>query len=302
MITFPSFLLPLALGLFGVAMSDEDEFEWGDPDEDYESPFADDADDPFELDDVPDEDAENPFASESKDEADADDDADDRPSSLAQSEEATSVKETDASEESESPDRDERGEPDESDTLWEDQEESKGSEELEEPEGIEQEDDEFDELGVPSGGEEESVEEADVDGEGDVFEEEIVIEEEGSLATVAEARSLCDDAMRALHEGDADRAFDRLGTHWAFSPDEMTELQAEVGRTRAIVADRYGDALDYRLVRKDTVDDVLARFVYLERFERHGLRWRFTFYEGGNEWTLNDVYFDDEIEALFDGG
>jgi len=132
-------------------------------------------------------------------------------------------------------------------------------------------------------------------------EDETAEEKEDSLATVAEARSLCDDAMGALHEGDADRAFDRLETHWAFSPDEMTELQAELGRTRAVVAERYGDALDYRLVREDTVGDVLARFVYLERFERHGLRWRFTFYEGGSGWGLNDVYFDDEIEALFDG-
>ena len=120
------------------------------------------------------------------------------------------------------------------------------------------------------------------------------------LATIADARGLCDEAMGILHDGDPDRAFDRLGVYRAFSPDEMTQLQREVERTRAVVADRYGNALDYRRIREDTADEVLARFVYLERFELHGLRWRFTFYRGPNGWTLNDVYFDDEIERLLD--
>lgn len=122
--------------------------------------------------------------------------------------------------------------------------------------------------------------------------------DEPTLATAADARALCDEAMDLLHAGETARAFDRLSAHWAFSQDEMTQLQREVERTRAVVADRYGDALDVQLLRDDTAGDVLARFVYLERFELHGLRWRFTFYEGGSGWTLNDVFFDDEIEAL----
>jgi len=123
---------------------------------------------------------------------------------------------------------------------------------------------------------------------------------ETTLRMIADARSLCDEAMAHLHDGTPDRAFDRLEAHWAFSDDEMTQLLREVERTRAVVADRYGDALDYRLVREETVDEVLARFVYIERFERHGLRWRFTFYRGADGWSLNDVYFDDEIEAVLD--
>jgi hypothetical protein len=121
-----------------------------------------------------------------------------------------------------------------------------------------------------------------------------------TLRAAADARALCDEAMDHLHNGAPDRAFDRLEAHWAFSEDEMTELLREVERTRAVVADRYGDALDHRLVREDTVDEVLARFVYLERFELHGLRWRFTFYRGSQGWSLNDVYFDDEIEAVLE--
>ncbi len=122
--------------------------------------------------------------------------------------------------------------------------------------------------------------------------------DEPGLSTMSDARALCDEAMALLHDGDSDRAFDRLSAHWAFSQEEMTELQREVERTRAVVADRYGASLDYRLVREDTTTSVLACFVYLERFEVHGLRWRFTFYEGADGWTLNELFFDDEIEAL----
>ncbi|PSQ65145.1 MAG: hypothetical protein BRD24_08115, partial [Halobacteriales archaeon SW_9_67_24] len=65
--------------------------------------------------------------------------------------------------------------------------------------------------------------------------------DEPTLATRADARTLCDEAMDLLHAGEPARAFDRLSAHWAFSQDEMTKLQREVERTRAVVADRYGD-------------------------------------------------------------
>ena len=131
-------------------------------------------------------------------------------------------------------------------------------------------------------------------------EEEASASDTDSLSTIEDAQTFCDTAMTLLHDGNPDRAFDHLRPHWAFSTEEMTQLQGEVERTRAVIADRYGDALDYRLLRTDTAGDVLARFVYLERFALHGLRWRFTFYEGAGGWSLNDVYFDDKIEALLD--
>jgi len=218
-----SALLSLVLGLSGVALAADPEFDWGDPDEEYDSPFADDTDDSFDEDDKPEQPDENPFASELET-----DDADDE--SSAPGADAATDQETDA----------------------------------------------------PEANEDEEV-------------------ETKPLTTIAEARSLCDTSMRVLHEGHSEEAFEQLAPHWAFSADEMAQLQGEVDRTRAVVADQYGDALDYRLVREDTVDDVLARFVYLERFERHGLRWQFTFYKGGEGWTLNDASFDDKIEILLDG-
>lgn len=156
--------------------------------------------------------------------------------------------------------------------------------------------------------------EPEVDGPIDLPEDESELEEDATspvpepisdpneehLATMAEARVLCDEVMDVLHEGMPAQAFDRLSTHWGFSSDEMEGLQREVERTRAVVGDRYGDALDYRLVREDTAVEVLVRFVYLERFERHGLRWGFTFYKGDAGWSLNDVYFDDQIESFLD--
>ncbi len=285
----------ITTGVVGLALSDDDEFDW-DVDDDYESPFADEADEPFEVGDEPDE---NPF-DDAADEPEEDDDASPPASSDDGSEEGTNDSENDhesssAEAPSEAPDEstppasvpDEDPDPEPSSSTGSESEtvsEEEPSSRQEAPSEQEPSD------------ESEALPEADASTEPDALPETEA--DQPTLATVADARALCDEAMDLQHAGETARAFGRLSAHWAFSQDEMTKLQREVERTRAVVADRYGDALDYRLVREDTTADVLARFVYLERFELHGLRWRFTFYEGASGWTLNDVFFDDEVEAL----
>jgi hypothetical protein len=286
------FFLPLSVGFVGLALSVDSGFDWStDDDDEYESPFADDADGPQdEADDAPPDDGfdwdtdasgdeyESPFAEEGDEVFEFDDEPN------------------------------EAGEPPLSDT----EDESEDGKDASPPASTNDESDEDlhdadDGGGSPSADDDpESASSTDPNPEAPSDQEAPSEPEnppgpeadEPTLATAADARALCDEAMDLLHAGEVARAFDRLSAHWAFSQDEMTQLQREVERTRAIVADRYGDALDIRFLHVDTAGDVLACFVYLERFERHGLRWRFTVYEGADGWTLNDVFFDDEIEAL----
>ncbi len=117
---------------------------------------------------------------------------------------------------------------------------------------------------------------------------------------MSDARGLSDTAMSLIHDGHLDRSFSQLERHWGASTDELNLLQQEIERMRTRVGNKYGDPIDYRFVRADDAADTLIRFSYLERFKNHGLRWKFTFYKGESGWTLNDLSFDDDLDALLD--
>jgi len=121
-----------------------------------------------------------------------------------------------------------------------------------------------------------------------------------TLNSVSDARALSDTAMALIHEDQLDRAFDELAAHWRSSLDELNLLQQKIERMRTNVDETYDAPIDYRFVRTDDAADALIRFSYLERFRHHGLRWKFTFYKGEPGWTLSDLSFDDDLDALLD--
>jgi hypothetical protein len=41
------------------------------------------------------------------------------------------------------------------------------------------------------------------------------------------------------------------------------------------------------------------RLVYLNRFERHAMRWSFYLYRGAEGWVINTFVFDDQIHMMF---
>lgn len=121
-----------------------------------------------------------------------------------------------------------------------------------------------------------------------------------TLHSVSDARTLSDTAMALFHDDKLDGAFAYLERHWRSSMDELNVLRQEIERMRTDVGEKHDAPIDYRFVRTDDVADALIRFSYLERFKHHGLRWTFTFYKGESGWTLNDLSFDDDLDALFD--
>jgi|TARA_Y100000296_G_scaffold30684_1_gene35641 hypothetical protein len=40
--------------------------------------------------------------------------------------------------------------------------------------------------------------------------------------------------------------------------------------------------------------------VYIQKFERHMMRWKFYFYNPGGGWVLNTFNTDDKISLMFD--
>ncbi|NZA24914.1 hypothetical protein H0E84_00805 [Luteimonas sp. SJ-92] len=61
---------------------------------------------------------------------------------------------------------------------------------------------------------------------------------------------------------------------------------------------RFGESLDYELLRNDSIGGSLIRVVFVHRFEKHAVPWQFVWYRGGDGWLLNSFSFTDDLAQL----
>jgi hypothetical protein len=116
----------------------------------------------------------------------------------------------------------------------------------------------------------------------------------------APARELVERVVAEIRANDTDGAFALARPHWPIPEEEIDEVQEKTARQRRMLASRFGKSLGIERVRRETIGDRFVRYTYLERFERHAIVWRFVMYRPADEWIVNAVRWDDQIEALFE--
>lgn len=77
-------------------------------------------------------------------------------------------------------------------------------------------------------------------------------------------------------------------------------LETSFKKQRETSALRYGKSLgEVEFVGKEVVGRSFVRYSYLERWERHAVVWRMTFYRSSSEWLCSDVSWDDNVYERF---
>jgi hypothetical protein len=119
------------------------------------------------------------------------------------------------------------------------------------------------------------------------------------LKDLSEARPLLDRAMSTVVKDDIRGAFGMLKPYWVGLPEaEFEVLVGKIIDQRRLISPRFGKSLEARFVSQKTAADSVAYFVYIEKYEKHLLRWHFYFYRPKDRWQLNSVNFDDQIHGL----
>jgi hypothetical protein len=114
------------------------------------------------------------------------------------------------------------------------------------------------------------------------------------------ARKLLDDAMASVSREDLPGAFSKLKPYWVKLPDgEFDVMIGRMADQHRNLAPRFGKSLGSQFVSQKAVADTAAYFLYVEKFERHLVRWHFYLYHPKDRWQMNSVFFDDQIQGLF---
>ena len=122
--------------------------------------------------------------------------------------------------------------------------------------------------------------------------------ENKEFETQEEARKVLDEAMQLLTTDKIADAFVLVEPYFPMPQDELSELKMQIIHQRALVKPRFGTPLGFEFLEQKSIENLLTQYIYVERYERHALRWVFTLYKPKEKWILNAIAFDDKIDQL----
>lgn len=119
------------------------------------------------------------------------------------------------------------------------------------------------------------------------------------------ARQLADQAMNQVKQNDMDAAYATLMPHltWAQGVEHLLSARDQAKKMREALSHHDAPMGEIEFLNRETVGHSLVRFVYLEKWERTAMVWKFTFYRGREGWTLYAVDWSNTapvIQNLFE--
>lgn len=107
------------------------------------------------------------------------------------------------------------------------------------------------------------------------------------------------EVVSCVESGKIDDAFNILKLHWPLSAQEVDNLKSHTIEQRQIVEQRYGKPIGIEYIKTEMVGGSMIKHTFVEKFERHALKWQLSFYKPQDTWIINSVYWDDKISELY---
>jgi len=120
-----------------------------------------------------------------------------------------------------------------------------------------------------------------------------------SLADDLAAKALCEKFLDRIVADDIDAAFTALQPYFLISETEWLMIEKQTFQQLSMMRPRFGATLGFALVREDNIDDIVLRFTYVMKLERHAIVWTFYFYRPADAWLFNEFSIDPNFSELF---
>jgi len=119
------------------------------------------------------------------------------------------------------------------------------------------------------------------------------------LASIDEMKKLTDQIMNEVSTGDFEGGLKAIKQQTAIPSAEFGAMVGQATMQYPVATSRFGKSMGQEFIREDRVGQSLARLLYIQRFEKHAMRWIFYLYRGIDGWAINGFMFDDRTSELF---
>ena len=120
-----------------------------------------------------------------------------------------------------------------------------------------------------------------------------------TLKTKKDALDLAALVMDKIAKGQTEEGI-KLTKPYLIIPVHEFEGMLNTFRMQApAIKQRFGKTLSTELAIVEEVGESLMLVMYIQKFEKHLLRWKFYFYKPKDGWVLNTFNFDDTLQLMF---
>lgn len=120
-----------------------------------------------------------------------------------------------------------------------------------------------------------------------------------SFPTSAAAKDFTDKVMAKVATGDIQGGLEMMKPYTIVPSAEFDAMVGQAALQLPTITQRFGKSLGQEFIGEARVGESLVRLIYISRYERHAMRWRFFLYKGGSGWVINTFLFDDRIHEIF---
>ena len=128
----------------------------------------------------------------------------------------------------------------------------------------------------------------------------IVLAEDKFLNTKADTKKICDKFMQKIVVGKIEAAFSIIEPYFPIPESEFSSIIIQTIKQLGMSEQRFGNPIGYEFIEGEEISEILIKYTYLEKFDRHAICWMFIFYKPQEKWLVNHFVWDDNIQALFE--
>ena len=111
--------------------------------------------------------------------------------------------------------------------------------------------------------------------------------------------AVCDKFMDAFKRGNCTEAYDLIKPYTVIEDYKLDTLAAKSTKQMMGLTSSYGKVISYEQVSEKPVKLVLTRVMYLLKFEKSFVRFRFILYNNESWWTITKFEYNEGIDDLF---
>lgn len=119
------------------------------------------------------------------------------------------------------------------------------------------------------------------------------------LGSIEDVRKLTDRVMAQVAGGDLEGGLKAFKSQTIIPSAEFDATLGQATTQYPMATARFGKSVGQEFIRDDRIGQSLARLIYIQRFEKHAIRWMFYLYKGPSGWVINTFRFDDRWPELF---
>jgi len=115
-------------------------------------------------------------------------------------------------------------------------------------------------------------------------------------------KQLVAKVMKSIGEGKTEEGLRFTKPYLIIPTSEFNVVLEKLKLQAPVIEQRFGKTIGVEKYKVEEAGESLMLVMYLQKYEKHLMRWKFYFYKTKEGWVLNTFDTDDNIRLMFKNG